>query len=313
MGLGARRGGGPYRWLSALLGLVGAQPYILESKLFPPREALELGLVHELVPDAAGLRPAALAWIEKHAGSAAPAHQPWDDKNYKMPGGTPSNPKIAGMLSVAPAVLKQKTRGLYPAPEYALAAMVEGAQVDFDTALRIESRYLAKLIVSPVAKNMINTFFFNMNAIKSGQVTYDLARQMPRSSEVSTSAFGDRIIAGMKSYGRAPTFLLLTGYEQVRSVVCALVGDEEGARKAAEGVRNVEFVEGDLAHLPFEAGSFDLVLTDLGRRLRVRLRARVRLRVRRRVRYDGRGGRRTAILRHVAADDNQPPASACRG
>jgi 3-hydroxyacyl-CoA dehydrogenase/enoyl-CoA hydratase/3-hydroxybutyryl-CoA epimerase len=73
------------------------------------------------------------------------------------------------MLSVAPAVLRQKTRGLYPAPEYALAAMVEGAQVDFDTALRIESRYLAKLIVSPVAKNMINTFFFNMNAIKSGQ------------------------------------------------------------------------------------------------------------------------------------------------
>ena len=155
--------------MTRLLGLMGAQPYILESKLFGPREALELGLVHELVPDAAALRPAALAYIDKHAGSAVPAHQPWDDKGYKMPGGTPSNPKIAGMLSVAPAVLKQKTRGLYPAPEYALAAMVEGAQVDFDTALRIESRYLAKLITSPVAKNMINTFFFNMNAIKSGQ------------------------------------------------------------------------------------------------------------------------------------------------
>lgn len=42
-------------------------------------------------------------------------------------------------------------------------------------------------------------------------------------------------VVGMKSYGRAPTFLLLTGYEQVRSVVCALVGDEEGAR-------NVELV-----------------------------------------------------------------------
>ena len=35
---------------------------------------------------------------------------------------------------------------------------------------------------------------------------------------------------GMKSYGRAPTFLLLTGYEQVRSVVAALVGDMEAAR-----------------------------------------------------------------------------------
>jgi len=45
--------------------------------------------------------------------------------------------------------------------------MVEGAQVDFDTALRIESRYLAKLIVTR-AKNMINTFFFNMNAISPG-------------------------------------------------------------------------------------------------------------------------------------------------
>jgi 3-hydroxyacyl-CoA dehydrogenase/enoyl-CoA hydratase/3-hydroxybutyryl-CoA epimerase len=148
-----------------LLGLAGAQPYILESKLFSPREALQLGLVHELVPDAAALRDAALAWIAANPQ----AQQPWDAKDYKMPGGTPGNPKVAGMLSVAPAVLKQKTRGLYPAPEYALAAMAEGAQVDFDTALRIESRYLARLFVSPVAKNMINTFFFNMNAIKAGQ------------------------------------------------------------------------------------------------------------------------------------------------
>ncbi|MBA3259241.1 MAG: FAD-dependent oxidoreductase [Gemmatimonadales bacterium] len=41
----------------------------------------------------------------------------------------------------------------------------------------------------------------------------------------------DFYVVGMKSYGRAPTFLLLTGYEQVRSVVCALAGDEEGARQ----------------------------------------------------------------------------------
>ena len=38
-------------------------------------------------------------------------------------------------------------------------------------------------------------------------------------------------IVGMKSYGRAPTFLLLTGYEQVRSVVAALAGDWEAARR----------------------------------------------------------------------------------
>src|SRR5574337_896748 len=147
-----------------LLGLMGAQPYILESRLFNPRGALELGLVHELVADASKLRAAALAFIAANPT----AQQPWDDKNYKIPGGTPSNPKIAGMLTVAPAVLKAKTRGLYPAPEYALDAMAEGALVDFDTALRIESRYLARLIVSPIAKNMINTFFFDMGAIRSG-------------------------------------------------------------------------------------------------------------------------------------------------
>jgi hypothetical protein len=38
-------------------------------------------------------------------------------------------------------------------------------------------------------------------------------------------------VVGMKSYGRAPTFLLLTGYEQVRSVVSAIAGDWEAARR----------------------------------------------------------------------------------
>jgi 3-hydroxyacyl-CoA dehydrogenase / enoyl-CoA hydratase / 3-hydroxybutyryl-CoA epimerase len=146
-----------------LLGLMGAQPYLLEGKLFNPREGFELGLIHELVADAAALRPAALAWIAANPVSA----QPWDNKDYKIPGGTPANPKIAMALTVAPAMMKKTSRGLYPAPEAALAAMVEGAQVDFDTALRIESRYLARLAVDPVAKNMINTFFFNMNAVKS--------------------------------------------------------------------------------------------------------------------------------------------------
>ncbi len=182
--------------MTRMLGLMGAQPYILESRLFNPREALELGLVQELVPDAAALRPAALAWIASHDGAAAPAHHPWDDKNYRMPGGLPSSPKLAGMLSVAPAVLKQKTRGLYPAPEAALAAMVEGAQVDYDTALRIESRYLARLAVTPVAKAMINTFFFNMNAIKSGQ---SRPRDIPRYKPQKIGLLG----AGMMGAGIA--------------------------------------------------------------------------------------------------------------
>jgi 3-hydroxyacyl-CoA dehydrogenase/enoyl-CoA hydratase/3-hydroxybutyryl-CoA epimerase len=163
--------------MTRLLGLMGAQPYILESQLFNPQQALALGLVHELVAEASELRAKALAWIAAHPSSI----QPWDDKAYKMPGGTPSNPKIAAALTVAPAMLKKSTRGLYPAPEAALAAMVEGALVDYDTATRIESRYLAKIAVGQVAKNMVNTFFFNMGAIRSGRSRPgDAPRYQPR-------------------------------------------------------------------------------------------------------------------------------------
>ncbi|MDQ7746471.1 3-hydroxyacyl-CoA dehydrogenase NAD-binding domain-containing protein [Hydrogenophaga pseudoflava] len=179
--LGLIPGGGGITKMTRMLGLMAAQPYILESKLFGPEEALKIGVVHELVATAEELMPRALAFIEAAQGKPDACTHVWDRKDYKMPGGTPSNPKIAGMLSVAPAVLKQKTRGLYPAPEAALAAMVEGAMVDFDTAMRVESRYLAGLMTGNVARNMINTFFFNMNAIKGGQSRpKDVAKYQPK-------------------------------------------------------------------------------------------------------------------------------------
>jgi 3-hydroxyacyl-CoA dehydrogenase / enoyl-CoA hydratase / 3-hydroxybutyryl-CoA epimerase len=151
------------------LGLMGAQPYLVEGKLFSPQEAHKLGLVHELVAPSetavADMRARALAWIAANPS----AQHPWEAKGYKVPGGLPSSPAVANMLVVAPAMIKKQTRGLYPAPEAIMACMVEGLQVDLPTALRIESRYLAKLMAGRNAKAMINTFFFNLNAIKSGQ------------------------------------------------------------------------------------------------------------------------------------------------
>ncbi len=182
--------------MTRLLGLMVAQPYIMEGRLFNPRQALELGLVHELVADASALRAAALTWIQAHPVSI----QPWDDKTWKIPGGLPSNPKIAQALSVAPALLRKTTRGLYPAPEAALAVMVEGAQVDYDTALRIESRYLARLVVDPVAKNMINTFFFNMGAIKAGQ---SRPQGVPRSKPAKVGILGAGMMGAGIAYAQA--------------------------------------------------------------------------------------------------------------
>ncbi|MEO8080042.1 MAG: 3-hydroxyacyl-CoA dehydrogenase NAD-binding domain-containing protein [Caldimonas sp.] len=147
------------------LGLVAAQPYLLEGRLFDPREAATLGWIDGFGASAEVLRADAVAWIDAHPDAV----QPWDSRDYRMPGGTPSNPKVAAALAVAPAMLLQKTRGLYPAAEAILATMVEGAHVDYDTATRIESRRLAKVMVGQTAKNMISAFFFDLNALRSGQ------------------------------------------------------------------------------------------------------------------------------------------------
>ncbi|MDP3165665.1 MAG: 3-hydroxyacyl-CoA dehydrogenase NAD-binding domain-containing protein, partial [Hydrogenophaga sp.] len=198
--LGLIPGGGGITKMTRLLGLVAAQPYILESKLFGPEEAMKIGVVHELVASPEELMPKALAHIEASQGKPEACQHPWDRKDYKMHGGTPSHPKIAAMLSVAPAVLKQKTRGLYPAPEAALAAMVEGAMVDFDTAMRIESRYLAGLMTGPVARNMINTFFFNMNAIKGGQ---SRPKDVPRYKPQKVGLLGAGMMGSGIAYAQA--------------------------------------------------------------------------------------------------------------
>jgi 3-hydroxyacyl-CoA dehydrogenase/enoyl-CoA hydratase/3-hydroxybutyryl-CoA epimerase len=97
------------------------------------------------------------------------AKQPWDEASYKMPGGTPSTPALAATLPAFPANLRKQIKGAnYPAPKAILAAAVESAQVDFETASRIESRYLVELATGKVSKNMISAFFFDLQKINSG-------------------------------------------------------------------------------------------------------------------------------------------------
>ncbi len=175
-----------------LLGLMAANPYLVEGRLFGPREALDLGLVTGLADSIEALRAMAVEWIAANANAV----QPWDRKDYRMPGGTPSSPKIAMGLAVAPAMLNAKTRGLYPAPQAVLETMVEGALVDYDTATRIESRKLAKIMVGQNAKNMITAFFFNLNAIRSGK---SRPEGFPRWKPVKVGVLG----AGMMGAGIA--------------------------------------------------------------------------------------------------------------
>lgn len=162
--LGLLPGAGGVVRMARLLGLQAALPYLIEGKQFSPQEGVKLGLVHSLVDSADELVGAAEEWIEGNPSS----RQPWDTGGYRFPGGLPSSPKLAPMLVMAPAMLTAKTQRCFPAPEAILSAAVEGAQVDFDTATRIESRYFTGLATGQVSKNMIGTFWHQLNDIKRG-------------------------------------------------------------------------------------------------------------------------------------------------
>lgn len=162
--LGLLPGGGGVTRMVRMLGLQAAMPYLTEGRTLNAAKAHEAGLIDELVGDSDALLAAAVKWIEANPQVV----QPWDQKGYRLPGGSPSSPALAGMIAVAPAVMRQKTRGRLPAPEAILSTMVEGAQVDFDTASRIESRYMVELATGGVCKNLINTFWTQMNEIKAG-------------------------------------------------------------------------------------------------------------------------------------------------
>lgn len=164
--LGLLPGGGGVVRTVRMLGLLKAVSAVLgEGRRFRPADALDIGLIDEVVPTVEDLLPAAKAWVEAHSEAV----QPWDVKGYRIPGGTPSTPALAATLPALPALLRQRLRGAnYPAPRAILAAAVEGTQVDFDTALDIESRYLVSLVTGQISKNMTKAFFFDLGKVKSG-------------------------------------------------------------------------------------------------------------------------------------------------
>ncbi|HEA51956.1 hypothetical protein LCGC14_0837220 [marine sediment metagenome] len=162
--LGLLPGGGGTQRLPRMIGLEAAFPFLMEGKKVRPSAALKAGIVDELADSVDDMMAKAKAFIEANPQ----CQQPWDKKGFKLPGGAPHHPAMAQKLAIAPAMLKQKTKGCYPAPERILSAAVEGAQVDFDNGSLIETRYFAELVTGQVAKNMTGTFWFQLNDINAG-------------------------------------------------------------------------------------------------------------------------------------------------
>ncbi|MEU3734924.1 enoyl-CoA hydratase-related protein, partial [Streptomyces sp. NPDC033538] len=164
--LGLLPGGGGVTRTVRMFGVADAlRKVLLEGTQYGPARALEAGLVDEIAADQGELLAKARAFVDANPVSA----QRWDAPGYRVPGGTPSHPKLAAQLPAFPALLKKQTGGApCPAPRNILAAAVESAQVDVDTAFVVEARYLTELVTGQITKNMIQAFFFDLQAVNSG-------------------------------------------------------------------------------------------------------------------------------------------------
>jgi 3-hydroxyacyl-CoA dehydrogenase/enoyl-CoA hydratase/3-hydroxybutyryl-CoA epimerase len=179
--LGLLPGAGGVVRLTALIGLEAAAPLLTKGKQLRPEKALAAGLVDEVVDNVDDLVPAAKAWIKANPDAHT---QPWDQKGFKYPGGDALSPRVRQVATMGSAMLVSKTRGLLPAPEVILDVAVNSMRMNFDSALRAESRGLCKLISTPECKAAITTFFFGMQAIKSGKVRPQGERWQAKSAAI---------------------------------------------------------------------------------------------------------------------------------
>ncbi|MGH1425501.1 MAG: 3-hydroxyacyl-CoA dehydrogenase NAD-binding domain-containing protein [Pseudooceanicola sp.] len=143
------------------MGVMMAAPFLLQAKMSDPKAAVKAGIADELADDPVA---AAKAWVLSNPDIV----KPWDAKGYKMPGGAPYHPAGFPTFVGANAMINGQTWGAFPAAKALLSAVYEGAQVPFDTALRIEARWFTSVIMNPSSSAMIRSLFLNKEALEKG-------------------------------------------------------------------------------------------------------------------------------------------------
>jgi 3-hydroxyacyl-CoA dehydrogenase/enoyl-CoA hydratase/3-hydroxybutyryl-CoA epimerase len=136
---------------------------LLKGDQLPIARARSMKLVDAIVP-AAELIQGAKDWIR--AGGSAKA--PWDLEEFRLPGG-PVYSK-AGMMTFPPAnaIYRRETYDNYPAARAIMQVVYEGLQLPMDLALRVESRWFAKILRSAQAAAMIRSLFVSLQELNKG-------------------------------------------------------------------------------------------------------------------------------------------------
>jgi 3-hydroxyacyl-CoA dehydrogenase / enoyl-CoA hydratase / 3-hydroxybutyryl-CoA epimerase len=161
--VGLLPGGGGTQRLPRLIGAMAAAPMLLQGTSIDPQKALGMRVVHAVAP-LADIVANAKAWVKANPKAA----QPWDAKDFKVPGGGPFSPGGGQVFTMGNAMLRKESYGNYPAQKFILSCVYEGLQVPIDAGLRIEARYFTKLMMMPESRNMIRSLFLSMQDLGKG-------------------------------------------------------------------------------------------------------------------------------------------------
>jgi len=233
-------GGGGTQRLTRLIGVQAAMMAMTEGKSFRPNDAKGAGFVHEVVPAGTEVE-AAKAWI-KNGGKAV---QPWDDKSFKLPGGGPYHPAGIQNFLVGNAMIRKQTYGNYPAATNLMKAVYEGVQVPMDAALRIETRYFIKTLMTPQAQGMIRSLFLSKQELDKGAVR---PAGVPKSDPKKVTVIGAGMMGAGIAYVQA-----LAGIETI-----LIDRDQESADKGKAHVE--ELLKKRLSRGQIDQAKYDALL-----------------------------------------------------
>jgi 3-hydroxyacyl-CoA dehydrogenase / enoyl-CoA hydratase / 3-hydroxybutyryl-CoA epimerase len=156
-------GGGGTQRIARMLQPVDALQFLLKGDHIAFNRAKGMKLIDAVVP-AADLVRTAKDWIK--AGGTA--KQPWDLDGFKLPGGPVYSKAGLMVFTPANALYRRETYDNYPAARAIMQVVYEGLQLPIDQALRVESRYFAKILRSPEAAAMIRSLFLSMQELNKG-------------------------------------------------------------------------------------------------------------------------------------------------
>ncbi|WP_046865619.1 3-hydroxyacyl-CoA dehydrogenase NAD-binding domain-containing protein [Microvirga massiliensis] len=156
-------GAGGTQRVARLMPTGDALQMLFKGEQIRPLMARNMGLLHAVAPEGEIVQTAK-SWI-LNGGSAT---SPWDQKGYKLPSNKVYSAAGMQIWPAANAIYRRETQDNYPAAYAILEAVYQGLQLPMDLALRVESRWFAKILRSKEAAAMIRTLFISMQDLNKG-------------------------------------------------------------------------------------------------------------------------------------------------